>query len=120
MSLFDAGGIAETRRLRYRGRRAPKREVVGTGDLDGDGRADVLVRFIGATALGLWRMNGAAVISRTRLANLRSELELGGRRRREPEHPALASLARAPGSLPFTRLTPSRAVEGRAAPAMLA
>ena len=36
----------------------PQREVVGTGDLDGDGRADVLVRFIGGAGLRLWRMNG--------------------------------------------------------------
>ena len=69
VSVFAAGGIAETRLLGSVGS-APTREVVGTGDLDGDGRADVLVRLIGAPGLRLWRMNGAAVVSRTRLANL--------------------------------------------------
>ncbi len=69
VSRFHAGTIAETQILTIVGA-APNREVVGTGDLDGDGHADVLVRFIGATGLRLWRMNGTAVISRTKLATL--------------------------------------------------
>ena len=69
ISLFDAGDIRETQRLGIAGS-APTREIVGTGDFDGDGRADVLVRFVGKTALRLWRMNGASVISRTRIAEI--------------------------------------------------
>ena len=69
VSLFHAGAIAVTQRLDVVGSE-PLREVVGTGDLDGDGHADVLVRSIGGAGLRLWRMNGTALISRTRIADL--------------------------------------------------
>ena len=69
VSLFHAGTIAVTQLQATMGA-APRREVVGTGDLDGDGHADVLMRPSGGSGLRLWRMNGTAVISRTLITKL--------------------------------------------------
>ena len=116
VSLFHAGKIAVTQLLRSVGA-APQREVVGTGDLDGDGRADVLVRSIGGTELEHlaheWNDGDLARTHR----QARGGLDHGGRRRREPEQPALAPLARATGrsasAVSRWRRTPTEALRLR-------
>jgi len=44
--------------------------VVGTGDCDGDGKADVLWHHATRGELWVWLMNGAAIASATRVATI--------------------------------------------------
>ena len=47
-----------------------RREVVGSGDYDGDGRTDLLIRLRKSKTLTVWTLNGARVKSKDSVADL--------------------------------------------------
>jgi hypothetical protein len=70
-SLFEAGAPAATLRLQPQKAQA-RREVVGGGDFDGDGRSDLLIRLRRSRTLYVWSLDGARVLEREPVAELES------------------------------------------------
>jgi hypothetical protein len=76
-SLFDAGAPTATLRL---GSQTPQieREIVGSGDFDGDQRTDLLVRWRGLRTLSVWMLDGVRVKKKQRVAELTSAWQPAG------------------------------------------
>jgi hypothetical protein len=69
VSLFEAGAPTTTLRLERQVTQIG-REIVGSGDFDGDRRSDLLVRQRGLRTLWVWRLDGARVKEKYRIAEL--------------------------------------------------
>ena len=70
-TFFEAGLPTATLRLDPQSAQS-RREVVGSGDYDGDGRTDLLVRLRRSRTLSVWTLNGAKVKSKDSVAELES------------------------------------------------
>jgi hypothetical protein len=68
-SFFDTGVLTKTARLEPQSAQ-PRREVVGSGDYDGDGRTDLLLRLGKTRTLTVWTLNGAQVKSKVEVGEL--------------------------------------------------
>ena len=68
-SLFDAGLPTSLLRLEPQSAQS-RREVVGSGDYDGDGRTDLLLRLRRDRTLSVWTLNGARVKRKQSVAEL--------------------------------------------------
>jgi hypothetical protein len=69
-SLFDAGAPIATQRLEPQ-RAKTEREIVGSGDFDGDRRTDLLV-LLRPASLAIWTLNGLQILKKESLLVLRT------------------------------------------------
>jgi len=69
VSLFEAGAPTATLRLEPQ-LAQPRREIVGSGDFDGDRRSDLLVRQRRSRTLSVWLLDGAQVKAKNPVAEL--------------------------------------------------
>ncbi len=76
-SLFDAGEPTATLRLEPQTEQ-PRREIVGSGDFDGDRRADLLVRQRQSRRLWVWTLDGVRVSKKNLVAALERDWQPAG------------------------------------------
>jgi hypothetical protein len=76
-SLFGTAALPATQRLEPQTAKT-EREIVGSGDFDGDRRTDLLVRLGDSATLSIWTLNGFQVLKKEPLLVLRTGWQTAG------------------------------------------